>query len=72
MYGTLPTGNIDLKFDFGDLLIERVVFTAGTFGKNVTLYRERAYPNRHNFQSGPCDQKILEGMTVQGYKISMS
>ncbi|KAH7115795.1 kinase-like domain-containing protein [Dendryphion nanum] len=70
MYGTKQTGNVDLKFDFGDMLIERVVFEAGTFGKIVTLYKDKTEPEKHGFKSKPCDQAFREGITVWRYKIS--
>lgn len=70
MYGTRETGNVDLKFDFGDMLIERVVFEAGTFGKIVTLYKDKTEPEKHGFRSKPCDQVFPEGITVWRYKIS--
>lgn len=70
MYGTRTTRYIDMKFDFGDLLIDRVVFEAGTFGNVVTLYKDKTEPEKHGFRSKPCDETFPGGITVWRYKIT--
>lgn len=59
-----------MKFDFGDMLIQRVVFEAGSYGKLVTLYKDKTVPEKHGFKSGPCDQVFPEGITVWRYKVT--
>ena len=70
MYGTKKTGYNDLKFDFGDMLIVHVIFEPGTFGKTVTLYKDRTEPDRYGFRSAVCDEPFPDGITVWRYKIS--
>jgi hypothetical protein len=70
MYGIRQTGNVDLKFDFGDMLVERVKFKAGTFGKIVTLYGDKTEPEKHRFRSTSCIEVFSDGITVWRYKIS--
>lgn len=70
MYGTTVTSNIDLKFDFRELLIVRVVFEAGTYGKIATLYMDRTKPELHGFRRETCDEAYPEGISVWRYRIT--
>ncbi|KAI9765337.1 MAG: hypothetical protein M1840_007417 [Geoglossum simile] len=67
-YGTLPV-SVNYTFDFGESLIDRVVFKAGTFGKTVELYRRSNWEKGPCFRNAPCDQRFDEPMRIRSYKI---
>jgi hypothetical protein len=68
-YGTRSV-SVNYNFDFGESLIDRVVFKEGTFGKTVELYRRSNWEGGCCFRSrAPCDQRFDEPMRIRSYKI---
>lgn len=61
--------DVNLSFDFGELLVDRVVFESGTHGKAVALY-EQVDCKRKHFDSKQCNQRFPRGRIVRSYRVS--
>lgn len=68
-YGTRVT-EVNLT-DFGDDDVERVVFSEGTFGHCVTLYKNHGCREEDwVFRKQGCDVRFREAKRVRSYKIT--
>jgi hypothetical protein len=70
-YGTRPVC-VNYSFDFGESLIDRIVFEAGTFGNEIELYRKYNWepePNAPCFRNYSCDERFDEPIRIRSYKV---